>query len=96
MLSPLNKPSSRNKSPSLILCMKSKLSKTEVKDQIEEFFIDVKSKTDKQIKKIKKLAMSKNIPLKEKRKTFCKYCLTPYKTPKIRIKNKSPRMPRKN
>ena len=31
--------------------------------------------------------MSYKIPMKEKRKLFCKYCLNPYKNPKIRIKN---------
>ena len=65
-----------------------KVSKTEVKNQIEEFFKDIKNKTSKEIKKIKKLSMSKNIPLKEKRKLFCKKCFSIYKSPKIRIKNK--------
>lgn len=68
--------------------MKSKFSKTEAKKQIKEFFLDIKNKTPKEIKKIKKLAMKHNIPLKEKRKLFCKKCLTPYKNPRIRIKNK--------
>jgi RNase P subunit RPR2 len=30
--------------------------------------------------------MGQNMPLKEKRKTFCKKCLNPYKNPKTRIK----------
>jgi RNase P subunit RPR2 len=68
--------------------MKDKLSKSQAKKVIEEFFKDIKNKTPKDIKKIKRLAMSKNIPLKEKRKLFCKKCLTPYKSPKTRIKNK--------
>lgn len=54
-----------------------KLSKTEAKKEIEEFFKDVRNKSPKEIKKIKKLAMRYNIPLKEKRKLFCKYCFSP-------------------
>lgn len=67
--------------------MKNKLSKTEIQKQIKEFFSKIKYKNPKQIKKIKKLAMSKNIPLKGYRKLFCKKCLFPYISPKIRIKN---------
>jgi RNase P subunit RPR2 len=64
-------------------------SKTESKLKIEEFFENIKNKIPKEIKKIKKQAMSQNIPLKEKRKLFCKKCLTPYSgKEKIRIKNK--------
>ncbi len=65
-----------------------KASRTEMKKQIDDFFKDIKNKTPKEIKKIKKLAMSKNFPLKEKRKLFCKKCSSIYKRPKIRIKNK--------
>jgi len=65
-----------------------KILKTDAEKQIKEFFKDVKSKSPKQIKKIKKFAMSKNISLKQLRKTFCKKCLNPYNKPKIRIKNK--------
>ena len=68
--------------------MVKKISKTEAKEEIKEFFKGIKNKTPKEIKKIKKLAMSKNISLKEKRKLFCKKCLNPYKNPKIRIKNR--------
>ena len=64
-------------------------SKTESKLKIEEFFENIKNKIPKEIKKIKKQAMSQNIPLKEKRKLFCKKCLTPYSgKEKVRIKNK--------
>lgn len=66
--------------------MRNKISKSETKKQIEEFFSDIKDKTLKEVRKIKKLAKSKNIPLKEKKKTFCKKCFAPYKNPKIRIK----------
>lgn len=68
--------------------MKKATSKTEAKKQIEEFFKNIKDKSPKDIKKIKKLAMKYNLPLKEKRKLFCKKCFTPYINPKIRIKNK--------
>ncbi|MFA4952627.1 MAG: hypothetical protein WC584_00215 [Candidatus Pacearchaeota archaeon] len=68
--------------------MNKKLSKTEALKEIENFFKDIQGKTPKEIKKIKKLAMSYNIPLKEKRKLFCKKCFAIYKNPKIRIKNK--------
>ena len=65
-----------------------KLSKPEAKDHIHNFFQDIKNKSPDEIKKIKKLAMKLNIPLKQLRKKFCKKCFTPYKNPKIRIKRK--------
>ena len=68
--------------------MKSRISKSKVKKEIEEFFLNIKNKTPKEIKKIKKLAMKYNLPMKEKRKLFCKKCLVIYKNPRIRIKNK--------
>jgi RNase P subunit RPR2 len=68
--------------------MTKKISKTEAKKQIEKFFLNVKNKNSKEVEKIKKLAMSFNLPLKEKRKIFCKKCLSPYKTQKMKIKNK--------
>jgi len=68
--------------------MKKKLSKTDVEKQIQEFFLNIKSKGPKEIKKIKRLAMAHNYKLKEKRKLFCKNCLNPYINPEIRIKNK--------
>ena len=51
-----------------------KKSKDEINKEIDEFFSDIKSKTPKQIKKMKKLAMHNNLQLKEKRKKFCKKC----------------------
>ena len=66
-----------------------KISKTQAKEKISVFFKDIKSKSPKTIRKIKKLAMSHNIPLKENRKLFCKKCYIPYKSPKVRIKNKT-------
>jgi len=68
-----------------------KLSKSEAKEKIEGFFKkeSLKSASPKDVKKIKRLAANKKIPLKEKRKLFCKECLMPYarKRPKIRIKD---------
>jgi RNase P subunit RPR2 len=66
--------------------MKKKISKIEAIKEIEEFFSEIKDKTPKEIKKIKRLAMRYKIPLKEKRKQFCKKCLSPYINPKVRIK----------
>ena len=68
--------------------MSKKISKTEVKEKIENFFSNLKNKKPKEIKKIKKLAMKNNLQLKEHRRAFCKKCFIPYKNPKIRIKNK--------
>jgi RNase P subunit RPR2 len=64
-------------------------SKTDSKIKIEEFFENIKDKTPKEVRKIKKQAMSQNIPLKNKRKLFCKKCLAPYSgKEKIRIRDK--------
>ena len=68
--------------------MARKTSKTEAKEEIQEFFEKIKNKSPKDVKKIKKIASSKKIPLKEKRKLFCKKCLHPYQNPKIRISKK--------
>ncbi len=67
--------------------MKKKESKKEVSKRIKDFFLDIKNKSPEQIKKIKRLAMKRRINLKENRKTFCKKCFNPYRTPKIRIKS---------
>lgn len=67
--------------------MNKKLSKREAREQIEEFFSNIKNKTTKEVKKIKKLAMRHNIPFKEKRKLFCKKCFKPYsRREKVKIK----------
>ena len=66
--------------------MKKPLSKSEAKKEIEEFFSNLKGKTPKDIKKIKRIAASYKIPLKDKRKSFCKKCLSVYEFPKTRIK----------
>lgn len=67
--------------------MKKTLSKKQAKEEIENFFKNIQNKTPKEIKKIKRLAMSYNIPLKEKRKLFCNKCFSVYRKPQIRIKN---------
>jgi RNase P subunit RPR2 len=67
--------------------MKKSLSKKEAEKQIEEFFHHIREKTPKDVKKIKRLAMSYNIKIGTKRKVFCKKCLRPFKEPGIRIKN---------
>ena len=64
-----------------------KLSKTEAKKQIADFFRNTENKSSKEVKKIKKLAMSHNIQLKELRKKFCKKCYFLLKG-KVRIKDK--------
>ncbi|MBD3247645.1 hypothetical protein GF378_03450 [Candidatus Pacearchaeota archaeon] len=70
--------------------MNTKISKKTAKKKIENFFNDIKKgkeKTPKQVKKIKRLAMAKNIKLGEKRKMFCEKCLIPYSgKEKVRIK----------
>ena len=68
--------------------MKKALSKTEVEKQITNFFNNIKNKSPKEIKKIKRLAMKYNIKLKERRKLFCNKCLNSYLgNENIRIKN---------
>ena len=67
--------------------MKPKLSKTEAQERIKDFFSHIKHKTPEEVKKIKKLAMSHNIKLGDKKKLFCKKCLSPYLKPSISIKN---------
>lgn len=67
--------------------MKKTISKSQAEEKIDDFFKNIKSKTPEEMRKIKRLASSYKIPLKEKRKLFCKYCLNPYIKSKIRIKN---------
>ncbi|MEN9626039.1 MAG: hypothetical protein RL557_367 [archaeon] len=63
-----------------------KLSKQEIQEQIEKTFSGKPSAEE--IKKIKKLAMSKNIKLGELRKKFCSKCLSYFnpQNSEIRIK----------
>ena len=67
--------------------MTKKISKTQANEQIHTFFCDIRHKKSGDIKKIKKLAMSHNIKLGDKRKLFCKKCLMPYVNSDIKIKN---------
>ncbi len=62
--------------------------KQQIETQIKEIFS--KNPTPKQIKKAKKLAMSKNIKLRELRKKFCKKCLTFFTPSNHEIKIKKP------
>ena len=66
--------------------MKNKLSKNEIEAKIKSMFSQ--NPSPKEIKKIKKLAMSKNIKLKELRKRFCKRCYNLFNSEnsEIRIK----------
>jgi len=66
--------------------MKSMLSKQEINEKIKEVFSKNASRED--IRKIKKLASSKNIKLKEYKNKFCKKCFSLFNSnnSKIRIK----------
>ncbi|MBS3089210.1 hypothetical protein J4402_05590 [Candidatus Pacearchaeota archaeon] len=55
--------------------MKKEISRKEAKEQIDIFFGKEKF-SEKEVKKIKTLAMKFNIKLSEYRKKFCKKCLT--------------------
>lgn len=66
--------------------MAKKISKSSVIKKIDEFFSYPNSKTPKEVRKMKRLSMSQNINLRDKRKLFCKKCLMPYKSSEIRIK----------
>jgi len=68
-----------------------KLSKTEAEEEIKEFFKKIQTKTPKEIKKIKRLAMRHNIKLGELRKKFCKKCFSP-RLKIIGVKNKIKRI----
>jgi RNase P subunit RPR2 len=69
--------------------MKLKISKIELVQEVKKFFSEIKNKSPKEVKKIKKVVMKQNIPLKGNRRLFCKYCLNPFSgNEKIRIKNK--------
>lgn len=67
--------------------MLKKISKTNAKEKIDEFFSHIKEKSPEEVRKIKKLAMSHNIKLGDRRKLFCKKCLNPHKNSSINIKD---------
>lgn len=56
--------------------MKKEMNKTEAKAKIEKFFSN-QDFSPEQLRKIKNLAMKFNIKLGDKRKLFCKKCLSP-------------------
>jgi RNase P subunit RPR2 len=64
------------------------LSKTEVNQKIKQVFL--KNSSPKEIKKAKKLAMSKNIKLGSLRKKFCKKCYTLFNSKNSQIIIKKP------
>jgi RNase P subunit RPR2 len=66
--------------------MKTEISKQEIENKIRETFSKEASPED--IKKIKKLAMSRNIKIGDLRKKFCKKCYSFFnsKNSEIRIK----------
>ena len=69
--------------------MAKKIKKDEAVKQIRKFFSKIDNKRERDIKKIKKIAMSHNLKLGSKRKKFCKKCYIPYTTnSKVRIKNR--------
>lgn len=69
--------------------MQKTLSKIEVAKEIQEFFSDIKNKNPEQVRKIKLLAMKRNLKLGENKKLFCKYCFNVYSNPEIRINKKT-------
>lgn len=80
-----------------IFQMKKDISKTGAKEKIENFFEDIKNKSPKEIKKIKRVAMKFKIPLKEKKKLFCGNCLNPYSgNEKVRLRNETKSVTCKN
>ncbi|MBS3075931.1 hypothetical protein J4429_05750 [Candidatus Pacearchaeota archaeon] len=65
-----------------------KLSKQEIQEKISLIFSS--NPSPKQIKKIKKLAMSKNIKLGNFRKKFCKKCYNLFNSNNSEIRIKKP------
>jgi RNase P subunit RPR2 len=68
--------------------MKSKSSKNEIEENIKKIFL--KNPSPKEIKKIKKQAMSKKIRLGKLRKKFCKKCYSLFNSKNSEIKIKKP------
>ena len=68
--------------------MKSKISKQETEQKIKDIFSN--NPCPKEIKKAKRLAMSKNIKLGELKKRFCKKCLSMFDTKNSEIRIKKP------
>ncbi len=75
----------------IVFCFKmtaKKLFKEEILEQINELFS--KNPDPLEIKKAKKLAMSRNIKLADYRKKFCKKCLTYFTNDNHEIRIKKP------
>jgi len=68
--------------------MKPKISKQEAEQQIKKIFSN--NPTPKQIKKAKRLAMSKKIKFSNLRKKFCKKCFTLFTPNNSEIRIKKP------
>ena len=67
---------------------KNKLTKKEVEKIRDEFFSNIEEKSSKEIIKIKKLANSKRVCLKDQKRLFCAGCFEPFiGSEKIRISN---------
>ena len=64
--------------------MKNKISRRECNEKIKSFFSE-KRLDPEEIKKMKRLAMSRNIKLGDYRKRFCKKCFSNLKNGKVRI-----------
>ena len=58
--------------------MKTNLNKTQAKEKVDSFF-KKQSFTKEEMRKIRRIAMKFKIRLKDKRKTFCKHCLSQLK-----------------
>jgi RNase P subunit RPR2 len=68
--------------------MVDKLSKSEILEKVQETFSKTPSKEE--IRKIRILAMTKNIKLGENKKKFCKKCLTFFNSTNSSIRIKKP------
>jgi RNase P subunit RPR2 len=69
--------------------MKNEFSKKQIEDMIKDRF-SKNYLSPEDIKKIKKLAMSKNIKLKEYKKRFCKKCYSMFNSENYEIRIKKP------
>jgi RNase P subunit RPR2 len=72
--------------------MKKNLSKAQAREEIDEFFRHIRLRSSDGVRKISRLANAYKIKLGDRRKLFCKKCLSPYRHPKIVIKNDFTRM----
>ena len=67
--------------------MKTKLSKKEASEKVENFFKQKSELDPKQVKKIRRLAMKFKIKLGDRRKRFCRNCYSDLrKHGKVRLK----------